>query len=193
MKIAYLIPGYGENFDRKDARGRKIIDYFVKKGIKPIPIKINWKYRTMSDYTKQFEEQQVHTEKDEIYLFGFSYGAFISFAISPKVEPKMQIICSLSPYFKEDLKYLPKWWCDLSGKKRIKDFENFSFDAIAEKISRNTETVLFVGSKERINCVKRAEEARRKIKNSKLIVVEGARHNMKGRYLEEVINFLNKI
>jgi hypothetical protein len=64
---------------------------------------------------------------------------------------------------------------------------------IAEKISRSTKTVLFVGSKERINCVRRAEKAKKKIKRSELMIVDGARHKLDGKYLEEVINFLNKI
>ncbi len=54
-KIAYIISGSGESPDEKAYR--QISNFFRKKGIKPIPIKINWKYKLMPDYIEQFRQK----------------------------------------------------------------------------------------------------------------------------------------
>ena len=54
--------------------------------------------------------------------------------MTEKIKPKMLFLCSLSPYFKEDLKFLKKSWRNGIGKKRIEDLENFSFEELAKDI-----------------------------------------------------------
>jgi len=43
-------------------------------------------------------------------IIGFSFGAMVAFIASQKIRPKKLILCSLSPYFNEDLKKLRKGW-----------------------------------------------------------------------------------
>lgn len=62
----------------------------------------------MTDYLEEYRRQLKHKENDEVYLFGFSLGAMLAFIIAKEVNAKKLILCSLSPFFKEDLKFIKK-------------------------------------------------------------------------------------
>jgi len=191
-KIVYIIPGRGET--PSGSAYKKISRFFRRKKIEPIPVEILWKNRVMTDYVKQFIDKynmRINKKRgnDEVYLFGFSFGAMISFISSTEINLKLQILCSLSPYFREDLIYVKDWWKGLVGKRRIEDFGNYSFDDLTNGI--NCENILVYGSEEDDICLKRAMDAEKKLKNSKLIIVKGAKQDISqkeylGR-LEEII------
>ena len=65
-----------------------------------------------------------------------------------RVKVKALILCSLSPYFKEDIKNLEKDWV----KSWKKDFihSDYSFVEVAKKI--HTKTYLCVGKEEHLAC-----------------------------------------
>lgn len=190
-KIVYIIPGLGEN--TKQQEYKKIINYFQKKHFRVIPIKINWKRRVMSDYVQDFFDQyHQHNKNDQVYLFGFSFGAMISFIVSSQIKPQAQILCSLSPYFKEDLPTIRGWWKKLMGKARINNFGLWSFNNLSKKIS--CKTYIMVGAKEVQELVKRVKAANKKINNSELFAVDKAKHNIAQKeYLEQIKNVINKL
>lgn len=100
----------------------------------------------MSDYVKQFRKQLYHAKDEEVYLFGFSFGAMVAFIASAEINPKLQLLCSLSPYFKEDLPHLKKSWKNYFGKKRMADMKTFSFNEFSRKTQ--CRTILVAGTKE---------------------------------------------
>lgn len=104
-KIAYIIPGYCESHLRQ--RGYdKIAKFFEERGIEPIHVEIDWeknKPKRFSDYTKQFLDLYRKPKGTKVYILGFSYGATIAFLTASETRPKTLILCSLSPYFEEDL------------------------------------------------------------------------------------------
>lgn len=188
-KIVYIIPGFTENTGLKGYQ--EVIKFFKSRNIKPIPIKISWKYKVMSDYVKQFEQQFKPNDNDEVYLFGFSFGAMIGFISSTKIKPKVQFLCSLSPYFKEDLPYLKKSWKEGVGKRRIMDFKNFSFNELAGKTK--CKTILVAGTEEGKELKRRVKDANKKIKNSELFLIKGAKHEIfQDAYLAKLKEIIGK-
>ena len=189
-RVVYIIPGFGQSI-RKPVY-KEISRSFRDKGIEPIPVDISWKYRTMSDYIEQFRTRYRENFEGEVYLLGFSFGAMVCFISSIEIKPKIQFLCSLSPYFREDLRDLPNWFKKYVGKKRIRDFGNYSFNEIAKKVK--SKVVILVGSEEHKTCLKRVREANKRLKNNELKIIEGVKHDISQekylRSLEEVINDL---
>ena len=87
-KVFYILPGFTEDEHSRLAY-KEISNILSEKGIENKIIKITWKHKVMSDYVNE-ALSQIDMSK-EIYLIGFSYGAFISFIISTKINIKMQM------------------------------------------------------------------------------------------------------
>lgn len=198
-KVVYVIPAYSESTKYK--RYKKILPLFMSRGFEVIPVKIKWKNNTMTDYVNQFLKN--YKPKKDSYLFGFSFGAMITLISARKVKPKMLILCSLSPYFKEDLpavkqifgKPLKKYF----KKRDFEDLEKYSFNKIAKNVK--CETILIAGDREvvirRKNypiVLNRSKEAKKKIKYSKLVVVKNGKHDISQKvYLNAIKKILYKL
>jgi len=187
MKVAYIIPGF--NHHNKQPAYKKIASFFRSRGIKPIPIDIKWKYRTMTDYVGEFIEKykREFNDNNEVYFLGFSFGAMISFISAVKLKPKMIILCSLSPWFKENLPHVPKKW-KRNFKRRVEVFKELSFNEISKKI--NSKTILLIGDKEPSITIRRTKDAHRRLRDSKLIMIKGAKHDIE---MEEYLKTLEKV
>jgi len=172
-KLIYIIPGCGEF--TKEKKYQRVGSFFKKKGYFVKYADIKWKYRTMSDYVREFEAKVLKDNPTNFSILGFSFGAMIAFASVIKLKPKKLFLCSLSPYFKEDVFKLKSWQKKAVGKKRIQDVENFSFKKLVKNI--NCKTFLFVGEKELTLVTERVKEANKKIRNSKLIIVPNTKHD----------------
>ncbi len=185
-KIVYIIPGFTEKVNLKGYQ--QIIKFFKSKNFKVIPIKISWQYKVMSNYVDEFFSQLSHQQNDEVYLFGFSFGAIIAFISAVRIKPKILLLCSLSPYFNEDLKSLKKSWKNRIGKKRMEDLKKFSFNKLVKNI--NCKTILVAGKNEGKELDTRVNDAHNKIKKSELIIIDGAKHEISQK---EYIDKLHKI
>jgi len=189
-KVAYIIPGGFESVRQKPYK--EIATFFKAKGIEPIPVEISWKHRTMNDYVNQFMKIYRNNPSEEVYLLGFSFGAMVAFISSAKIKPKMQILCSLSPFFKEDLPSWKNWQKRILGKKRVEDLKNYSFNYLSRKVF--CETKLIVGSKELKVVIKRSNEANKRLKNSEIIISKGAKHKISQKeYLKTVQKVISGI
>jgi len=185
-KIVYIIPGFTEKVNLKGYQ--QIIKFFKSKNFKVIPIKISWQYKVMSNYVDEFFSQLSHQQNDEVYLFGFSFGAMIAFISAVKIKPKILFLCSLSPYFNEDLKSLKKSWKNRIGKKRMEDLKKFSFNKLVKNI--NCKTILVAGKNEGKELDTRVNDAHNKIKKSELIIIDDVKHEISQK---EYIDKLHKI
>jgi len=192
LKVAYIIPGYNESHLKQ--RGyNKVAKLFEESGITPIHIEIDWKHsdtKCFTDYTEQFLKVYKTQRNTETYILGFSYGAMIAFLTATKTKPTALILCSLSPFFEEDLVDLKpawvRWW-----KKNFTE-SDYSFTKIAQKIK--TETFLIVGEKEDESCIIRARDAKKKIQDNHLSIAKGAEHKIgQEEYLKMVKNVISKI
>ncbi len=192
-KVVYIIPGFGQKTSQKGYQ--QVIKFFKSHKFNVVPVRISWKNRVMSDYVKEFFNQVKRDGNNQIYLFGFSYGAMIAFISSIKLKPKTQILCSLSPHFREDLKYFKRPWKKIIGKKRMSDLKNFSFNTLARKI--NCKTILLAGTEESKKYPlfeKRVKNANKKIHNSKLFMIQGAKHEISQNvYLEKIKEIISEV
>jgi esterase/lipase len=193
QKVVYIIPGFQENSDAEIYK--KISKSFIRLGIKPIFIHINWKAknRLMRDYLKQFIDiyKKINIEDNTVYLFGFSTGAWIAFMASLEIEPKKVFLCSLSPYFKEDMKLWTKAWINGIGYNRFNDFKNHKFNSLVKRFK--SKAIIFVGKNEDPKgvMIRRSNIAHESIKNSKLVIIPNAEHNIRQKeYLKAVKKYI---
>lgn len=185
-KTVLFIPGYFETLtSRNYASTIKAIE---GRGYKVIFVPIDWKYKTITDWVTEFESTYTKYNPATTILAGFSYGSMIALISASKRPPAALWLFSLSPYFAEDLPNLNPTWLRGIGKRRVMDFQRLAFTPIATTIT--SPTLIFYGEKEASvwpPMKHRAEEARRLIKNSQLIQVPGAHHDVTdSRYIAEI-------
>lgn len=171
--VAFVIPGYHHSPDRKIYTD--IIDSFEAKNITTFPVKISWQYHTMLFWVDEFLKVYEANKGDRNILLGFSYGAMISFIASTKIDVDAQILCSLSPYFAEDLESLPHRW--KKGKRRIAEFEKIFAEDLTPQIT--ADTFILYGTKEGEQIKKRAKETYHLLHSEKhLIPIAESKHDI---------------
>jgi alpha/beta superfamily hydrolase len=191
-KIAYIIPGHGESHKRQSGYN-KVADMFRERGIQPIHVEINWqvkKPQPFEKHVKQFLKKYKKPRNARVYVLGFSFGAIIAFLSEPKTKPTAIILCSLSPYFKEDIPKLPKSW----SRWWNKNYPNseYSFTELAPRIK--TKTLMVAGDKEGPEVDRKMKVAKRLIKKSSLITATGAKHRIgQKKYLIGVKKVIDKL
>jgi predicted alpha/beta hydrolase family esterase len=181
---AYLIPGWGEDLNDRDYSS--VLATYKKCGYAPQFVPINWKHRTIDDWTEEVKLKITKQDLQSSLLSGFSWGAMTALVLAAEYQnPKRLLLFSLSPYFAEDLPSLKKWWLDAAGKRRVANFKKLPMASLAAKI--NCPTIIFAGLKEGKQIEKRAREANLKIKKSKLIMLDGVKHDVADpRYIEAI-------
>jgi len=194
IKVAFIIPGYGESH-KKQSGYTEIAKFFANKNILPIQVEIDWeikKKKNFKRYARQFirqYNQQILPKDTEIYILGFSFGAVTALLSAPKIKPTALLLCSLSPYFKEDLLNLKPTWL----KWYKNEFSNYiSFDSVIKNVS--TQAYFIVGDKEHKSCLIRAKDGQKKLKNSTLIFAKGAKHKIgQKEYLKTLKKVISKL
>lgn len=191
-KILYIIPGYEESHTQQKSY-TDIAKIFEKAGIQPIHIAIDWHQeapRCFNTYVEQFLKQYTPPKNAEVFVLGFSFGALIAFLSEPKIQATTLILCSLSPYFTEDVQYLAKDSIQ-EWEKNFIDSE-YSFSDLAKSIS--TKTHLLVGDEEDAICLKRADSAQSQIWNSDLTVIKNAGHDISQKaYVDAIKDVANTL
>lgn len=189
-KIVYIIPGFAEDINVKGYQ--EVIKSFKAQSFRVVPVEISWKYRVVSDYVDEFLGQVSHNKNDEVCLFGFSFGAMIAFISAAEIDPRILFLCSLSPFFKEDLENLPKYVKKDIGKKRLEDLGRYSFKELVEKI--DCRTILVAGEKEPRDLLERVKNTHKKIKDSELFIINKARHNISQKeYWNELCEIISTL
>jgi esterase/lipase len=189
MKVVYIIPWFKTN--PKESWFQVTWDFFEYKDIMPIFVDIKWKRCIMSQYVEQFKKQ-ILNPNDEIYILWFSFWAIIALLVAREMNIKELFLCSLSPFFKEDYKYLKKWWISMNWKNRNEELRKLSFDEVAKNIKCKTNILYW--EKEWIEIERRSILAVKKIKDSIIYKIPNTRHNINERkYLETLEWIINKI
>jgi len=187
-KVVYIIPGYGDS-GPKDPDYLKVSKIFEDKGIAPIYVKIHWtrkKKSRFSDYADEFLKVYEKKRGTQTYVYGFSFGATIAFLTAAKTKPKALILSSLSPYFMEDRPRLKASWLRWYKENFVES--DYVFSDIASGVRGNTR--ILVGEKEGPESMARAKDAKKKLANSKLTVVKGARHDASQKQYVEALEKL---
>ncbi len=178
-KIVYIIPGFRHTPDTKAYK--EIAKMLKKEGYRPILISIPWKNTTISENTKYFLKRYKQIKTRRKYILGFSFGAMIAFLASTKVSASGLILCSLSPYFQEDLS-------KTSNSVRYQDFQKLHFATLAKKIKAKKVSMLY-GTKEEKSLKKRVTAGFRQISSPEkyLIPIRATAHDIGDpRYLHTI-------
>ncbi len=147
-QIIYIIPGFGESL--KDKPYLELIKYFESKGLRVVFYQPKWKWNTIKKWLDDFQNLLEKDDTQDSVILGFSFGADIAVLSTKTHNFSKLILCSISPYFKEDIKYLPTLTEKYLGKKRMKAFQKQDFpkNTIISAIflSGSEEKVLFPNS-----------------------------------------------
>lgn len=189
-KIAYIIPGFMQQTHMPGyqhcATELRKIGYIVK------PISITWKYTVLSDWINEVQHQMKHDANDNVLLLGFSFGAIIACCISTNMPVQTQILCSLSPYFAEDLPKIPTKWATIIGKRRINNFKELKFIEVFNNQPKDTHII--AGTLEGKEIYHRATEANTFIPTSTLTMVEQCFHDLgQKEYMEAITYVINSL
>lgn len=185
--VLYIIPGFGEyKHEQAYVRLRALCE---KQGFVVCVADITWKYRVMSQYVDEFLSQV--KPSDELYVLGFSYGAMVAVLSAPTHAPRALILCSLSPCFQEDLHKFKNSWKAMTGVRRMKDFEQYSFTTLAQQVS--CKTVIVSGMQELDVLKERARASHEVLYDSELIWVDAPHdisHPEYQRGVEDIVRSL---
>ena len=175
-KNLFIIPGFTHQATEKPYDWLDV--HYKKQGFMIQKVPIKWSHCVMSDYVEEFKRLYDERKVETNYVLGFSFGAMIACITAAELKPDKLALCSLSPYFKEDLSSLKSSWKECIGKRRLLDFKKYHFEKIYPKI--HSETFVFYGEKEvkYPSLKKRCEEAAASIRNTRLVVVPDAPHDI---------------
>ncbi len=185
-KRIFIIPGFTHK--PSDLAYRRLASFLRSKGFQVVIAEIDWKRRVMSDYVEQFKAQYSKYEPGENQILGFSFGAVIALISAADLRPRRLFLCSLSPCFVEDQKYFSKNDAKIIGKRRLKDFRNFSAIELAERVK--TPTIVFCGDREAKRypaLIRRCRQTVEKIKNARLVMASNAPHDIAYPSYDEAI------
>lgn len=185
-KTVFIIPGYKHQPQNK---AYKTIARMLKsEGYSPISIKIPWKQTTISQNTDYFLKKYKKINSRKKYILGFSFGAMIAFLASTKVSVSGLILCSLSPYFKEDLLKLDNDWSSSLMSQRYQDFSSLRCSRLTKQ-TKTKEIHMLYGLNEEKLLIKRVTRVYRQIslKRKYLIPIQETEHNIGDRrYLHTI-------
>lgn len=186
MKTVLFVPGHTENLKSRDYKS--VIKAIENKGYKVRFVPINWRYTYVDKWVNELEKVYGGYKPEGTILAGFSYGAITAFMAASKRNPAELWLFSLSPYFAEDMSKIKDSWKKAIGRRKIDTLSKLLFANIAPKV--HCRTLLFMGSKEAKDyppSKSRVEEAKRLMKNSWLIYIDGVDHDVADkRYIEAI-------
>jgi pimeloyl-ACP methyl ester carboxylesterase len=187
MKTVLFIPGYYENIDSRDYKA--VLKAIESKGYVTKFVPINWVRTTIDDWVNEFETVYTKYDPKNTILAGFSFGAMIALCAASKINPIELWLFSLSPYFYEDLPMQKKSHLAYIGHRRVSAFNKLIFSKSAKSIK--CKTLLFIGEIERAkfsDLFNRVKEANKQIKDSNLLTVENAGHDVSNKnYIDSIL------
>lgn len=196
MKTVFIIAGFDLHDTASDSEYDRLKKGLKNKDYNVAAVDINWLRKTPSQYVEKFISIYKHHKTDVNILIGNSFGAVIAFLAASAIQPDTIYLCSLSPFFKEDRHKFPDSYAiKIFGKHRAEDLWSYSADEIAEAINHTSiKTFVLYGEKEHVTSpalVSRCQDTANKVKNSSLVEIAGAPHNMSdSTYSDALINML---
>lgn len=159
-KTIFIIPGFRQRPSQKAYQ--KLAKMLKKEKYHPILMKIPWNATTFAENTEYFLKAYKKIVRKKKYILGFSLGAIIALHASTKVRTSGLILCSLSPFFKEDDSTSPLRCAELAKKIKTKQIH------------------LLYGTRETKSLIRRTTFAFAKIvsKSKRLTPVRKTEHNI---------------
>lgn len=175
-KVVFIIPGYRHR--SKSRPYKQVAEILEALGYSAVPVDIEWHKTTISENTEKFLKIYKETAACKKYILGFSLGAMIAFLAATKVEVAGLILCSLSPYFSEDLPKIGSNWTP-STLAQYQDFATLNCGTLAKKL-KTQQVLMLYGEDEAKSLVKRVYDAFEKIELPKkyLVPITGVQHDI---------------
>lgn len=185
-KTIFIVPGYKHTPAQKAYR--ELAKRLKQEGYAPILVRIPWRRTTISENTEIFLKEFKKLKGKQKYILGFSYGAMIAFLASTKVRVSGLVLCSLSPYFQEDMKGMHSNSVSTIMKQRLDDFKQLRCGRLAKHV-KTKQVLLFYGADESKSLIRRVESAYKQIKTKEkyLIQIQKVDHDISDKkYLSTV-------
>jgi len=184
MKKAFLISGFKMNIASNDDMYADLRAAIASTGYEVVPVPLIWNRITVPQYCPKFIEFYNQHKGEHNMVIGNSYGAMVAFLTAATLEPDLVVVCSLSPYFKEDLnKTTEEYRIKRFGKRRSDAQRYLSATETAKEINaKNIPVVLMYGEQEKTvypHLVKRVKETAAELEKYKLIEVADAPHSFR--------------
>ena len=173
----FIVPGFRQSAGSRAYRD--IARLFKEEGYRTKPVNITWSQSTISENTDEFIKKFKKIKAKRKFILGFSYGAMIAFIGSKEIKTEGVILCSLSPYFQEDLrnkKINPK--SELEAK-RFNDFIKFENAELSKKI-KTKKLLMLYGRLEARTLIKRVHETfeQATVSHKYLLPIKNTEHNI---------------
>lgn len=181
MKTAFLIAGFNMNRSAADDEYDELRKTIASRGYNVVPVPFTWNYTTVSQYVDKFVDFYEKHKGDNNIVIGNSYGAMVAFLSAPKIVPDRILLCSLSPYFKEDKdKTTKEYRIRRFGKRRDNAMDQLSAKQTASGINKTvTEVTMLYGEQEKVvypHLVERVICTSKDLENVRLVEVPEAPH-----------------
>lgn len=193
-KTLFIIPGFTHSVHQKEYK--KVAAIFKRRGYTVIGFNPSWKRSTVSQQLDAFlsflkRKKPLH----EFSILGFSFGAVIALLAAQTIKPKELFLCSLSPYFSEDIKDIPPRWKKFIGKRRLADFQTMNCKTISKKISSKTHLFVegkeYKDGKEGPTVLRRAKAVHKVIPESTLTIIPNTDHDIgRKEYIDAIQTML---
>jgi pimeloyl-ACP methyl ester carboxylesterase len=184
MRTAIIIPGFQHRVvsGRGSRTYQPLLADLRKAGYEPLPITVTWQRHTFDDWLPEVLAQLKGIDASNTLLIGFSYGAMLSMVAATHHAFGRVFLCSLSPYFAEDVPRLKKSWLDMAGHRRISVFETVSFEDVVQNYKAR-QTTVFAGEVEMERrkaplLAERGLAAGAQLPNAHFVPVPGAGHDI---------------
>ncbi|HVZ67202.1 MAG TPA: hypothetical protein VG917_02975 [Patescibacteria group bacterium] len=184
-RTVFIIPGFRQN--PKSNSYKRVTKLFAEEGFQVISIEIKWKNKTISQTVEDFIKIYRSFKTQEKYILGFSYGAMIAFIAGTKVKSDGLILCSLSPFFSEDLKTNRSR--SLIMRKRYKDFSKLRAEFLSKKL-KTKKVLMLYGTYEAASLIKRVKKTFEQIEIDKTLIKIKSDHEIGN---QRYINTIQKI
>lgn len=185
LKTLFIIPGIGESI-RSNSYTR-IAKQAKKLGIKVVPVSIHW-YENMvtSDYLKEaLAKIKKRYSKDECNaILGFSVGALIAVQVARKIKFNHVFLCSLSPYFKNDIWELPNEAKEYLGNSFMSDLRKYTFPK-----ELNSHVSFFFGKDDWPIAIAKARQKFRSLHAEKkdFNLIKRTKHELSAKYIDQIV------
>ena len=192
-KPIFIIPGFKHN--PKNKAYKEIAKMLKSEGYHPIVVTIPWRQTTISENTEYFLKKYKKINSKKKYVLGFSLGAMIAFIASTKVKVSGLILCSLAPYFKEDLSKTDDSWTSPIMIQRYHDFSGLHCKTLAKQIKAKQILMLY-GAREEKLLIKRVTNAFDQISSGHkhLIQIKETEHDIGDkRYLNKIYQIAKEL
>jgi predicted alpha/beta hydrolase family esterase len=121
-----IIPGFGESVSLRDYQEIKRRCEKAAPGAKVVLHQPKWSRRTAADWIKEATRSLERLGPENTYVIGFSLGAYVGLFLSERFQLLGASLCSVSPYFSEEMSCIPNFAKKIIGVRRVRDFSGRS-------------------------------------------------------------------